>query len=300
MEHSPNTKSVLLSVVTGFLALCLLIAIMALSSVGDDLRAFLIVTALLYLFAGFLRGQSPPMSPWLNGLLVSAGGSLAAITASATRAAFTAPDAIALVVLASLPPAMCGATARQLWARGSRRWALAQVLLLVGAVVLAAFMLMPSLAERMFTQPVDRSVPSFSISTLDGRVVNSSDLNGHVTVLTFWATWCAPCLAEMPKVQQAMTRYKDNPEVVFWAVDAGWGGDTIEKARAFSREKGWSLPLGFDATGAASVLGVHNPPTLLILDKAGHVRIIHAGYDASEDLATSISHSIGSLLHERS
>jgi len=273
---------------------------MALSWMGNDLRAGLIVAVLLYLLAGFLRGQSRPMSPWVNGLLVSAGGSLATITASATRAAFTAPDASALFVLASLPPAMCGATARQLWARGSRRWALAQVLLLVGAVVLAALMLIPSLAERMFTRPVDRSVPSFSISTLDGRVVNSSDLNSQVTVLTFWATWCAPCAAEMPKVEQAMTRYKDNPGVAFWAVDTGWGGDTIEKARAFSREKGWDLPLAFDATGAARALGVHNPPTLLILDKAGHVRIIHAGYDASEDLTTSISRAIGSLLHERS
>lgn len=300
MEHSPNAKSVLLSVITGFLALCLLIAIVALSSLGNDLRTVLIVTALLYLFAGFLRGQSPPVTPWLNGLLVGAGGSLTAIIASATRVALTAPGAIALFVLASLPPAMCGAKTRQLWASGSRRWASALVLLLVGAVILAALMLIPSLAERMFTQSVDRSAPPFSISALDGRVVNSSDLNGHVTVLTFWATWCAPCLTEMPKVQQGMTRYKGNPEVIFWAVDAGWGGDTIEKARAFSREKGWNLPLAFDATGAASALGVHNPPTLLILDKAGHVRIIHAGYDASEDLATSISRAIASLLHERS
>ena len=150
-------------------------------------------------------------------------------------------------------------------------------------------MFIPSIAERMFTQPVNRSVPPFSISTLDGRVVSSSDLNGHVTVLAFWATWCAPCLGEMPKIQQAMTRYKDNPKVIFWAVDAGWGGDTIEKARLFSRERGWNLPIAFDATGTASALRVHNPPTFLILDKAGHVRIIHAGYDASEDLAASIS-----------
>ena len=73
MEHSPHVKSVLFSVITGFLALCLLIAMMVLSSLGNDLRAFLIVTALLYLLAGFLRGQSRPMSPWLNGELVSAG-----------------------------------------------------------------------------------------------------------------------------------------------------------------------------------------------------------------------------------
>lgn len=202
MERSLNVKSVLLNVITGFLTLCLLMAMMALSSVGNDLPTFLIVTALLYLLVGFLRGRSPPTNAWLSGLLVNAGGSLAALMASATRTAFTAPGAVALFVLASLPPAMCGAKTRQLWASGSRRWASALVLLLVGGVILAALMLMPSFAERMFTRSVDRSVPPFSISTLEGRVRNSSDLNGHVTVLTFWATWCAPCLTEMPKVQQ--------------------------------------------------------------------------------------------------
>ncbi|HEY2546788.1 MAG TPA: TlpA disulfide reductase family protein [Candidatus Acidoferrum sp.] len=300
MERSPNIKSVLLDLTTGFLALCLLIAIMALSDLGNDLRMVLIVTAFLYLFAGFLRGHSPSMNSWLSGLLVGVGGALAVIIASATRAAFTAHGAVALLVLASLPPAMCGAKTRQLYSSGSKRWALAQVLVVAGAVILVALMLAPSLAERMFTQPVDRPVPSFSISTLDSRVVNSSDLNGHIVVLTFWATWCAPCVAEMPSVQQAMTRYKDNPEVIFWAVDADWGGDTIQKARAFSLEKGWNIPIAFDAAGAAGALGVRYPPALLILDEAGHVRIVHAGYDASENLAASISRAIASLLHERS
>jgi thiol-disulfide isomerase/thioredoxin len=215
---------------------------------------------------------------------------------SVTRIAFTAPGAIALFILASLLPAIWGVETRRVWARGSRRWALAQVILLVCAAVLAAVTLIPSIAARMFTQPVDRSVPSFSFSTLDGRAVNSSELKGHVVVLTFWATWCAPCMSEMPQVEQTMERYKDNPQVIFWAVDTEWGGDTVDKARTFSLAKGWKVPLAFDSTGAVRALGVQNPPTLVMLDKAGHLRMVHAGYDASEDLAVNLYLRIEKLL----
>jgi thiol-disulfide isomerase/thioredoxin len=295
MERS-SIKSALLNAAMGFLALCLLIAIMALSDVGNDLRIFLMVTALVYSLAGFLRGKSPTTNPWLNGVLVNAGGLLGAVIASATHAAFTASGAMVLFVLASLLPAMIGAKTRQLWARGSRRWALAHVFLLASAVVLASMTLMPSIAARMFTHPVDRPVSSFSLSSLDGRAVNSSELKGHVVVLTFWATWCAPCMSEMPRVERAMERYKDNPQVTFWAVDAEWGGDTVDKARTFSLDKGWKLPQAFDSTGAARVLGVKYPPTLLMLDKAGHLRMVHVGYDASEDLAENVCLRIEKML----
>jgi hypothetical protein len=191
MERS-RVKSILLDAAIGFLALCLLIAILASTHLDNDLRIFLVVTAGLYFIAGLLRGRTPPVNPWLKGALVNAGGSVVAVIMSVTRMAFTAPGAIALFILASLLPAIWGVETRRVWARGSRRWALAQVILLVCAAVLAALTLIPSIAARMFTQPVDRSVPSFSFSTLDGRAVNSSELKGHVVVLTFWATWCAP------------------------------------------------------------------------------------------------------------
>lgn len=295
MERS-SAKSILLDAATGFLALCLLIAILAATDLDNDLRILVVLTSGLYFIAGLLRGRTPPVNPWLKGAVVNAAGSVVAVIMSVTRMAFTTPGVIALFILASLLPAIWGVETRRVWARGSRRWALAQVILLVCAAVLAAVTLIPLIAARMFTRPVDRSVPSFSFSTLDGRAVNSSELKGHVVVLTFWATWCAPCMSEMPQVEQTMERYKDNPQVIFWAVDTEWGGDNVDKARTLSLAKGWKLPLAFDSTGAARALGVQNPPTLVMLDKAGHLRIVHAGYDASEDLAVNLYLRIEKLL----
>jgi thiol-disulfide isomerase/thioredoxin len=295
MQRS-TVKSILLDAAIGFLALCLLIAIINVPHLDNDLRIFLVVTSGLYFIAGLLRGRTPPVNPWLKGALVNAASSVVAVIMSVTRQAFSAPGALALFILASLLPAIWGVETRRVWARGSRTWALAQVVLLFCAAVLAAVTLMPSVAARMYTHPVDRSVPSFSFSTLDGRAVNSSELKGHVVVLTFWATWCAPCISEMPQLEQTMERYKDNPQVIFWAVDTQWGGDTVDKARTLSLAKGWKVPLAFDSMGAVQALGVRYPPALVILDKAGQLRMVHVGYDASEDLAENLYLRIEKLL----
>lgn len=181
MERS-SAKSILLDAAIGFLALCLLLVMVNVPHLDNDLRIFLVATAGLYFIAGLLRGRTPPVNPWLKGALVNAGSSAVAVIMSVTGQAFSARGALALFILASLLPAIWGVETRRVWARGSRRWALAQVILLFGAAVLAAVTLMPSMAARMYTHPVDRSVPSFFFSTLDGRAVNSSELNvlGHL------------------------------------------------------------------------------------------------------------------------
>jgi thiol-disulfide isomerase/thioredoxin len=298
MQWSVTIKSVLLDALAGFLALCMLIAVLVLTHVDNDLRMFLISTAILFLLAGLVRAQSAPTNAWLKGLLVNSAASVIVIIMAVTGMAFTSRGYAALFVLVSLPLVVCGVKTLRLWQVGSRTSALTLSLLSSVAVVLATVLLAPLLTARLSTHSVNQPVPSFSLSTLDGRVVNSSDLKGHVVVLAFWATWCAPCLGELPQVEQVAARYKDNPLVVFWAVDSSWGDDTIDKARAFSAEKRWTVPLAFDTTGAAQVLGVDNLPRLIMLDKTGHMRIVHAGYDASEQLATNISLQIEGLLRE--
>ncbi len=300
MEQPIAFKSILLDALTGFLALCLLVAVLVLTPYDNDLRVFLILTAVLFLLAGLVRAKSAPANAWLKGLLINSVASVVVITMAVTHMAFTSRGYPILFVLVSFLLTVCGVTTRHLWAAGKRMVALAQSSLSVGAVILVITFLAPLLAARFSTVSVESPAPlsSFSISTLDGRLVNSSDLSGHVVVLAFWATWCSPCLSELPQVERVAAQYKNNPLVVFWAVDSDWGGDTVDKARTFSAEKKWSIPVAFDSTGAAKALGVENLPRLLILDKRGRVRIDHKGYDASEHLASGLSLQIERLLRE--
>ena len=126
--------------------------------------------------------------------------------------------------------------------------------------------------------------------------MRSSDLRGHVVVLAFWATWCLPCYWELPELEPVYRRYRSNPEVVFLVVDADWGGETAEKAKAFLARKKLDLPGAYDNGGAARALGVDSLPTVVMIDQEGHVRMTHYGYDASEHVGSVVSRSIEELL----
>ncbi|HEU4390063.1 MAG TPA: TlpA disulfide reductase family protein, partial [Blastocatellia bacterium] len=56
------------------------------------------------------------------------------------------------------------------------------------------------------TVEVGGAAPGFSLKSLDGETVTSKSLEGNVVVLNFWATWCAPCLKEIPDLNQVASR----------------------------------------------------------------------------------------------
>jgi tetratricopeptide (TPR) repeat protein len=59
-----------------------------------------------------------------------------------------------------------------------------------------------------------RLAPPFAVTTLDGQRISLDDLQGKVVLLDFWATWCAPCRAALPHVQQIVKKFQGRPFVV--------------------------------------------------------------------------------------
>jgi cytochrome c biogenesis protein CcmG/thiol:disulfide interchange protein DsbE len=80
-----------------------------------------------------------------------------------------------------------------------------------------------SLHERIVN--VGDSAPSFSITTDTGRSISAANFGGKVLVLNFWATWCQPCIQELPSLDQLQRRFKDQGLVVL-----GVSVDKDEKA----------------------------------------------------------------------
>ena len=87
--------------------------------------------------------------------------------------------------------------------------------------------------------------PNIRLLDYNGNQVSLNDFRGKVIVLNFWASWCPPCKAEMPDFETAYQKY--GSDVVFVMVShLAWGSDTIESAKSFYDQSGYTFPIYFD------------------------------------------------------
>lgn len=132
-------------------------------------------------------------------------------------------------------------------------------------------------AERLAATLLDvkeRAQPpvDFELKTLDGRTVKLSSLAGKTVFLNFWATWCPPCVEEMPSLRRFHAKLQNHPDFVFLAVstDEEWG----VVRRFFEREPA-PFPVLLDPKGqiAKSYGTTKFPETYVIRDGKvlGHV-----------------------------
>jgi thiol-disulfide isomerase/thioredoxin len=120
------------------------------------------------------------------------------------------------------------------------------------------------------TQAID-----FSLKNLEGKEVKLSDYKGKVVVLDFWATWCGPCKASFPGMQELVTKYKGK-DVEFLFVNTWERGkensETVKKVGAFINDKKYSFNVVFDfddtITAKYKVGGI---PTKILIDKNGTI-----------------------------
>lgn len=124
-----------------------------------------------------------------------------------------------------------------------------------------------ALAWALFDSRQVRAAPDFSFTTFDGVVYRMQDLRGKVVVLNFWASWCGPCRAEAPALQQTWLDLR-NRDVVFLGVDQA---DTLEAAQSYLREYAISYPNGPD-NGIVLAFQVQSLPTTIIVGRDGTIR----------------------------
>ncbi len=129
--------------------------------------------------------------------------------------------------------------------------------------------------------------PALILKDADGRVHDLAGYRGKVVVVNFWATWCEPCRDEMPALQRAGQSLADKGLVVL-TVNVG---DSEEKAAAFFRQAGLSLPVVFDKdwSVARSLWKLRMLPSTFIVDRKSTIRYSILGevdWDAPAHLAS--------------
>ena len=130
-------------------------------------------------------------------------------------------------------------------------------------------------------------VPDFTVLDGEGNERKLSEFFGKPIVINFWATWCGYCVQEMPDFDQAA---KDHPEVIFMMVNVTDGKrETMEKAKAFIAEQGFTFPVYYDTQySAAMAYGVSSLPTTYFFDAEGYGVAYAIGAISKEDLLRGI------------
>lgn len=129
---------------------------------------------------------------------------------------------------------------------------------------------------------------NFKLTKLDGSKLDLATLRGKVIVMNFWATWCGPCLTEMPLFEKTMAKYKDDRNVVFLAITTD---EDRELVPPHVKQYKINLPIAY-ADYLNDFFAVSSIPTTIILDGKGAVAFRQAGYNPRADFVAELSERI--------
>ena len=126
----------------------------------------------------------------------------------------------------------------------------------------------------------------------------------YVVLLSFFATWCKPCMKELPLLENLYQKYKDE-KIKFFLIDITEATRTVKgledspKAGPFLLNKGITMPILYDSRGIAKErYGAKTLPRLYVVDKYRTIQLAKTGFDADEDFEGELAAVIDRLLAE--
>jgi len=114
--------------------------------------------------------------------------------------------------------------------------------------------------------------PVMIVQGADGKILDLQQQKGKVVFINFWATWCPPCLGELPSVNDLYLKVKDNPNIVFLTVDVD---GKLARSSLFLQKKGYSFQVYSRQNALPPEFFSGNIPTTLVIDKKGNVVFNH-------------------------
>jgi thiol-disulfide isomerase/thioredoxin len=127
---------------------------------------------------------------------------------------------------------------------------------------------------------------------ISGKPISMADLKGKIVVLDFWATWCGPCVAEMPKMKELYAEYKDKG-VEFIGISLDNPGDGLAKLKDFVTQNDIPWPQYYQGQGGQSAFssgwGVNSIPCVFVVDAAGNLYSTEARGKVAKIISTLLA-----------
>jgi len=132
---------------------------------------------------------------------------------------------------------------------------------------------------------------NFTLESNQGNKITLSNLRGKVVILDFWATWCPPCKAAIPKLIELYNKYQGQGVVVI-----GIALDERDKVIKLVQEMGINYPVLFDDQVTSKNYEIQSIPTLFVIDQKG--KQVHKEIGFSEEGFKTIEEKVNELLKD--
>ena len=184
---------------------------------------------------------------------------------------------VGLEVLSEWLTEACFKGMTKMMKRGMWRYGLAAVL---ACVVLG--LVLPMSGEPLSN---GTEAPKWTLTGLDDKEVTSEKLyKDKVVVLNFWATWCPPCVKEIPDFVELQKEYKDK-DLLFIGISLDRGAGNVQKVKDFVEKNGMNYPVVMGNTGVTQKYGnITGIPTTYVIDKEGVIRFSKVGLISKNDM----------------
>jgi len=147
-----------------------------------------------------------------------------------------------------------------------------------------SFILLLICTFTVFAQQTGNELPSVDIKTLDGETFNTSDIkNDGPIFLSFWATWCKPCIKELIAIDENYVDWQDETGLKVYAISID---DTKSMSRVapFVNGRAWEFEVLLDMNSDFKrAMNVINVPHSFILDKNGKIVWQHTSYSPGDE-----------------
>jgi peroxiredoxin len=157
---------------------------------------------------------------------------------------------------------------------------------LAAGIVLFLTLALPACAQEL---AAGRPAPNFTFTGADGRTHTLAEYRGRPVALHFWATWCGPCIQELPLISQLTA---SNPQdLVVLAVNCA---EADREVSSFLRARKLNLNLVMDRDGRVSQLyNIYAIPQTFMIDREGVIRSVRVGAYNKQDLNRDVSALLG-------